>query len=183
MSEENTGRGLLIVYSGDGKGKTTAALGMCLRVVGHGWKVCVIQFVKGSWKYGELEGVKRLAPEVELHVVGRGFVGVAEDSDGSQFEEHCRAAREGLELARGVIEAGDRELVILDELCVALDLELLNREEVEKVLEERKEAQHLVITGRGAPDWLLQKADLVTEMKEIQHPYQKGIKAMKGIDW
>jgi len=183
MDESKSSQGFLIVYTGDGKGKTTAGLGMCVRAVGYGWKVCIIQFVKGSWKYGELEGIKRLAPEVELHVVGRGFVGIADDSDSSQFEEHCKAARKGLDLARRVIEAGDHELVILDELNVAIQLGLLTREEVEKVLERRTREQHLVITGRGAPDWLIEQADLVTEMREIKHPYQKGIKAQKGVDW
>lgn len=174
-------QGLLIVYTGDGKGKTTAALGMCVRATGYGWKVCVIQFVKGSWKYGELKGVKRLAPEVELHVVGEGFVGIIDDS--KQFEEHVEAAREGIALARAKIQAGAHQLVILDELNVALDLGLVNRAEVEKLLEARSEMQHMVITGRRAPDWLIEKADLVTEMKEIKHPFQQGIEAQKGIDW
>ena len=181
MANESIDLGLLVVYTGNGKGKTTAALGMCVRAVGYGWKVCVIQFVKGSWKYGELEGIKRLAPLVELQVVGEGFVGIIDDN--KQFEEHCQAARDGLALARQKIESGEFELVILDELNVALDLKLLSAEAVRALLESRPPAQHLVITGRGAPDWLIEAADLVTEMKEIKHPYRQGIKAQKGIDW
>lgn len=180
-------RGLLIVYTGNGKGKTTAALGMCIRAVGYGWRVCVIQFVKGSWKYGELKGLKRLEPEVELHVVGEGFVGIIDDD--KDFEEHCKAAREGLVLADEKLRSDDFRLVILDELNVALELGLVKREKVADLLKLRgdesagKKKIHLVITGRGAPDWLVAEADLVTEMKEIKHPFQQGIKAQKGIDW
>lgn len=181
MDESKSSQGLLIVYTGDGKGKTTAGLGMCVRAVGYGWKVCVLQFVKGSWKYGELEGIKRLAPEVELRVVGQGFVGIVDDH--KQFEEHQAAARKGLAEAGEILGSGEYPLVILDELNVAIQLGLLTRKEVEKILERRTLEQHLVITGRGAPDWLIEQADLVTEMREIKHPYQKGIKAQKGVDW
>lgn len=174
-------KGLLIVYTGNGKGKTTAALGMCVRAVGYGWRVCVIQFVKGSWKYGELEGIKRLAPELELKVVGEGFVGIVDDN--KEFEEHQEAARKGLVEATEIVAAGQYRLVILDELNVALDLGLIDRGSVEGLLAAKGDRQHLVITGRGAPDWLKEEADLVTEMTEIKHPYQKGILAQKGIDF
>ncbi len=174
-------KGLLIVYTGNGKGKTTAALGMCIRAIGYGWKVCVIQFVKGSWKYGELEGIKRLAPEVELRVVGEGFVGIIDDQ--KDFEVHCKAARDGLEEAGKILTSGKFPLVILDELNVALDLGLVTPEAVRELLALKSDRQHLVITGRGAPDWLIEMADLVTEMREIKHPYQKGILAQKGVDW
>ena len=173
--------GLLIVYTGDGKGKTTAALGMCLRAVGYGWRICLIQFVKGSWKYGELEGLKRLAPEVELHVIGEGFVGIVDDD--KDAEVHREAARKGVRLAIEKIKSGDYPLVILDELNVAVNLGLVSYEELEEILASRSEVQNLVITGRDALDSLIEKADLVTEMTEIKHPYQKGILAQKGIDW
>jgi cob(I)alamin adenosyltransferase len=181
MTNNETKKGLLIVYTGNGKGKTTAALGMCVRAVGYGWRVKIFQFVKGSWKYGELEGIKRLAPEVELQTVGEGFVGIVDDT--KKFEEHQAAALKGLGQAAGAISSGDHPLVILDELNVALDLGLLSREQVERVLDMRHEMQHLVITGRGAPDWLIERADLVTEMGEIKHPYQLGIMAQRGVDW
>ncbi|MBD3331751.1 cob(I)yrinic acid a,c-diamide adenosyltransferase [candidate division GN15 bacterium] len=174
-------QGLLIVYTGHGKGKTTAALGMCVRALGYHWRVCIVQFVKGSWKYGELRGVKRLSPEIELHTVGEGFVGIVDDN--KERSEHIRAAKEGVEFARKIIESCDYPLVILDELNVALKLELVDREDVESLIDAMSHEQHLVITGRDAPEWLIEKANLVTEMKEIKHPYQEGILAQKGIDW
>jgi cob(I)alamin adenosyltransferase len=173
--------GLLIVYTGDGKGKTSAALGMCVRAVGHGWKVCLIQFIKGTWKYGELQGIKRLEPEVELHVVGEGFVGIMDDT--KSIEEHRRAAQQGVSLAVEKLRSGEYRLVILDELNVAMKLGLVTKEEVQQIIDARSERQHLVITGRDAPDWLQEQADLVTEMREIKHPFRKGIPAQKGIDW
>jgi cob(I)alamin adenosyltransferase len=174
-------RGLLIVYTGNGKGKTTAALGMCVRAVGYNWNVCIIQFVKGSWKYGELKGIKRLEPNVELFTVGEGFVGIVDDQ--KSFEEHRSAAKKGVEFSIEKIRNGGFRLVILDELNVAVNLGLVTEEEVDEILAARTEMQHLVITGRDATDSLMEKADLVTEMKEIKHPYQKGVLAQKGIDW
>lgn len=179
--EKQEKKGLVVVYTGNGKGKTTAALGMCVRAVGYNWQVCIVQFVKGSWKYGELKGIKRLEPNVELHTVGEGFVGIIDDD--KDFEEHRAAAKKGVGFAIEKIKSGDYPLVILDELNVALDLGLVTDEEVEDILAACSEKQHLVITGRGAPEWLIEKADLVTDMTEIKHPYQKGILAQKGIDW
>jgi len=182
MAKEQAGaKGLLIVYTGDGKGKTTAALGMCVRAVGYDWKVCLIQFVKGSWKYGELKGIKRLEPNVELHTAGEGFVGIVDDT--KDFDEHRQAAKNGVELAIEKIKSGEYPLVILDELNVAASLGLVTPEEVESILAARSERQHLVITGRDATEELKEKADLVTEMVEIKHPYQQGVLAQKGIDW
>ncbi len=177
----NKDRGLLVVYTGDGKGKTTAALGMCVRAVGYDWKICLIQFVKGSWKYGELKGLKRLEPNVELHVIGEGFVGIEDDK--KDIKVHQDAARKGLELAQEKVASGAYQLVILDELNVAMSLQLIDRQQVEALVDNKPEAQDMVITGRGAPDWLLERADLVTEMREIKHPYQAGLPARKGIDW
>ena len=178
---EDKGQGLLLVYTGDGKGKTTAALGMCVRAVGYNWRVCVIQFVKGTWKYGELKGIKRLEPNVEMHVIGEGFVGILDDT--KEFVEHQEAARKGIELAIKKIKSGEFRLVILDEINVALDLGLVSEDDVRAVLKARGERQHLVFTGRGAAEWVKETADLVTEMVEIKHPYQKGVLAQKGIDW
>ncbi|HOD66149.1 MAG TPA: cob(I)yrinic acid a,c-diamide adenosyltransferase [candidate division Zixibacteria bacterium] len=178
---EKKNTGLLIVYTGNGKGKTTAALGMCVRAVGYDWQVCVIQFVKGSWKYGELKGIKRLAPNVELHTVGEGFVGIVDDT--KDFEEHRAAARKGVALALEKIRSRAYPLVILDELNVAVDLGLVTDDEVRELLAARDAEQSLVVTGRGARDWLVEQADLVTEMREIKHPFQKGVLAQKGIDW
>jgi cob(I)alamin adenosyltransferase len=179
--EQETSKGLLIVYTGDGKGKTTAALGMCVRAIGYDWRICLIQFVKGSWKYGELKGLKRLEPNVELHVIGEGFVGILDDD--KSFDEHRLAAKKGVDLAIEKLRSGSYQLIILDELSVAQTLGLVTADELESILSARAETQNLVITGRGASEWLKDKADLVTEMKEIKHPYQKGILAQKGVDW
>ncbi|HWR82109.1 MAG TPA: cob(I)yrinic acid a,c-diamide adenosyltransferase [Candidatus Deferrimicrobium sp.] len=179
--EPKASRGLVMVYTGHGKGKTTAALGMCVRAVGYNWNICVIQFVKGSWKYGELKGLERLKPNVELHVVGEGFVGIIDDT--KDFEEHREAARKGISLAIEKVSSGQYQLVIVDELNVALKLGLVSEDEVRSILDACNPAQHLLITGRDAPDWLTARADLVTEMREIKHPFQKGVLAQKGIDW
>ncbi len=173
--------GLLIVYTGDGKGKTTAALGMALRATGYGWKIAIVQFIKGSWKYGELKSIKRLAPEVELFVAGSGFVGIVDDT--LPREEHEKAAQEALALARKLITENKHRLVILDELNIATDLGLVTLRQLDELLDSKPAEMNLVITGRGAPTTLIERADLVTEMKEIKHPYQKGILAQKGIDF
>ncbi len=179
--QEGSQNGLLVVYTGNGKGKTTAALGMCVRAVGYDWNICLIQFIKGSWKYGELEGIKRLQPNVELHVVGEGFVGIVDDT--KSFEQHRQAARKGVLLAVEKVKSSRYQLVILDELSVALKLGVVTDEETKSILDARSHTQHLVITGRDAPEWLKEKADLVTEMREVKHPYQKGMQAQEGIDW
>jgi len=174
-------KGLLIVYTGDGKGKTTAALGMTIRAVGYDWKVCIIQFIKGSWKYGELDGIKKLLPNVELNVMGEGFVGIIDDK--KSFEQHRAAAKKAFDLSMEKIASDKFNLIILDELNVAISLGLISQEELEQIIRSKPEKLHLVITGRGASKWLIDQADLVTEMKEIKHPYKKGILAQKGVDF
>ena len=174
------GRGLVIVYTGDGKGKTTAALGTALRAVGRGFRVLIIQFIKGSWEYGELESLKRLAPELELVRVGKGFVGIVDDT--LPREEHEEAAREGFDLARKRVTSGEYDLVILDELNYAVQGGLISIEDVMALVKDKPPELHLLITGRDAHPDLIAAADLVTEMREVKHPYQKGIPAMRGID-
>ena len=127
-----------------------------------------------------MEGIQRLAPEVELRVVGQGFVGIIDDD--KPFEEHQEAARQGLAEAREILKSQAFSLIILDELNVAIQLNLLTREEVEKTLDTRSDKQHVVITGRSAPDWLIDQADLVTEMREIKHYYQPKVPARSGIE-
>lgn len=173
-------RGLVIVHTGNGKGKTTAALGTALRAVGHGMKVLIIQFIKGSWRYGELKSLKRLEPELELIRVGKGFVGIIDDK--LPREEHVEAARKGLELAREKVMGGEYDLVILDELNYAVLGGLIPIEDVLDLVRNKPSWVHLIITGREARPELIELADLVTEMREIKHPYQKGIKAQQGID-
>lgn len=173
--------GLTIVYTGNGKGKTTAALGMCVRAAGYKWKVKILQFVKGSWKYGELKGIKLLADFVELEQVGEGFVGIVDDD--KDIEVHREAARKALAYARETVESGKYDLVILDELNVALDLGLVELQDVLDLIAAKPEKLHLVLTGRGAKPEVIEVANLVTEMTEIKHPFRDGILAQRGVDW
>jgi cob(I)alamin adenosyltransferase len=175
------GRGLLIVYTGGGKGKTTAALGMTVRAVGYGHKVLILQFIKGSWHYGELDGLKRLAPEVELVQGGEGFVGIIDDT--KERSEHEQAARHALAIAEEKLAADTYDLAILDEINYAVNLDLIALEDVKRLIANRPRRLDLVLTGNHAHPDIVAMADLVTEMKEIKHPFQKGLKAKKGIDF
>jgi len=181
LTDEEKKIGLIIVNTGDGKGKTTAALGICVRAVGYDMKVAMIQFIKGSWHYGEIDGIKKLAPNVELFAGGKGFVGIVDDN--LPREEHEKAARSTLEHAEELMLSGKYDIIILDELNVAVSIGLLELKDILKLLDKKPEKLDIVITGRGAKDELIERADLVTEMKEIKHPYQKGILAQKGIDY
>lgn len=174
-------KGLVIVYTGNGKGKTTAALGLCIRAAGYKKKVKILQFIKGSWKYGELEGIKLLKDFVEMEQVGEGFVGIVDDD--KDFAVHQAAAQEGLAHAKEITISGEYDIVILDELNVAIGLGLVELEQVLEMVRNKPERLHLVITGRNAHEKLIEIADLVTEMREIKHPYQKGVLAQRGIDW
>ena len=180
-NNKKTNRGLVICYTGDGKGKTTAALGMCVRAAGYKMKVAVVQFIKGSWHYGEMDGIKLLKPYVELQTAGKGFVGILDDK--LPREEHIAAAREALEIAAGKVSSGDYEIVILDEIFVGVQLKLIEARDILSLIENCADQTNLVLTGRGAPPEVIEKADLVTEMTEIKHPFQKGIQARKGIDF
>lgn len=177
--EEN--KGLVVVYTGNGKGKTTAALGMCVRAAGYKKKIKILQFVKGSWKYGELKGIELLKEFVEMEQVGEGFVGIVDDN--KEFSVHQEAARKGLAYAREIIHSGKFDIVILDELNVAIDLGLVPLEDALELIRNKPDLLHIVVTGRGAKQELIDLADLVTEMREIKHPYQKGILAQRAIDW
>ncbi|MBA3824751.1 MAG: cob(I)yrinic acid a,c-diamide adenosyltransferase [Ktedonobacterales bacterium] len=176
-----SGRGLLIVYTGGGKGKTTAALGMALRAVGYGHRVLIVQFIKGSWHYGELTSIQRLAPEVELLQGGEGFVGIVDDK--LPIEDHVAAAQAALAMARTKIATDVYDLVILDEINYAVQLGLITLEEVKQLVAARPTRLDLVLTGNHAHEDLIAMADLVTEMREIKHPYQQGQSAKKGIDF
>jgi cob(I)alamin adenosyltransferase len=172
------GKGLLIVFTGNGKGKTTAALGMALRAAGHGMKVLILQFIKGSRSYGELKALKRFA-EVTIEPLGTGFTWQKES-----IEEDARLARSGWERAVEAIEGASYQMIILDEMNYVLSYGLLPLEPVLKAVATRPEKLHIVFTGRGAPDELVRAADLVTEMRQVKHPYQeKGVKAQPGIEF
>jgi len=173
--------GLVIVYTGNGKGKTTAALGMALRAIGHDYKVCMIQFIKGSWHYGEMSSSKKLEPEFELIAVGKGFVGIIDDT--SPHSEHEKSAREALRISKEKILSKKFDIVILDEINYAIDLSLIELNQVLDLIKLKPSNVTLVLTGNHAKDEIIQSADLVTEMKEIKHPFKSGIKAKKGIDF
>ena len=173
-----TTNGLLMVYTGHGKGKTTAALGLAFRALGHGLPVCIIQFIKGSWKYGELQSAVRFSDLLEFHVVGEGFTWQSRDPEADR-----RAARAGWDLARERIQAGRHHLIILDEFTYVLKFKMVDEDEAIACFRNRPEALHLLITGRDAPPSLTEAADLVTEMRELKHPFKAGIKAQKGIEF
>ena len=173
--------GLVIVYTGGGKGKTTAALGMALRAVGYGHKVCMIQFIKGSWHYGEMDSSKKLAPEFELVAIGKGFVGILDDK--SPKEDHEKYAEEAIKICKDKILSEKYDLIILDEINYAVNLGLINIKSVMDLIKLKPKKLDLVLTGNHAKEEILKLADLVTEMKEIKHPFQSGIKAKKGIDF
>lgn len=174
-------QGLVIVYTGNGKGKTTAALGMALRAVGYGHKICLIQFIKGSWPYGEMKSVKRLEPELELIIAGKGFVGIIDDK--SPIEEHQKVAKQALKTSKERIQSDKYNIVILDEVNYAINLGLIDKKEVLDIIKSKPEKLNLVLTGNHAKQEIIDAADLVTEMKEIKHPFKSGIKAKKGIDF
>ena len=173
--------GLVIVYTGKGKGKTTAALGMVLRALGYNYKICMIQFIKGSWHYGEMTSSKRLEPEFELIAVGKGFVGILDDK--GPRREHERIAREALRLSKEKIESKKYDIIILDEINYAVNLGLVKLEEVLDIIKIKPPKLNLVLTGNYAKKEVIDLADLVTEMKEVKHPFKSGLKAKKGIDF
>ena len=174
-------KGLVIVYTGNGKGKTTAALGMALRAIGYEHKVCMLQFIKGSWHYGEMDSSKKLEPNFELIAVGKGFVGILDDN--SPREEHEKYAAEAVRICREKINSGKYNVVILDEVNYAINLGLIDVQEIIKIIKEKPSNLDLVLTGRDVKEEIVELADLVTEMKEIKHPFKSGIKAKKGIDF
>ncbi|MDC0171655.1 cob(I)yrinic acid a,c-diamide adenosyltransferase [Candidatus Nitrosopelagicus sp.] len=173
--------GLVIVYTGNGKGKTTAALGLAMRAVGYEHKVCMLQFIKGSWHYGEMDSSKKLEPNFELIAIGKGFVGILDDN--SPREEHEKYAAEALRICREKINSGNYNVVILDEVNYAINLGLIDVQEIIKLIKEKPSNLDLVLTGRDVKEEIVELADLVTEMKEIKHPFKSGIKAKKGIDF
>ena len=174
-------KGLLIVYTGPGKGKTTCALGTAFRAVGQGLRVLMVQFIKGSWHYGELDAAKMLGDDkFEIRPMGRGFVKVG----GAETDpEDIRMAEECWETGREAIYSGKYELVILDEINYVISYKMLDAAKVAEALKGRPEVVHVICTGRNAHPLLVEQADLVTEMKEVKHPYTKGILAQRGIDY
>ena len=173
-------KGLVLVHTGDGKGKTTAAMGMAFRGVGHGLKTLMVQFIKGTWKYGELDAVTRLEPFFEIKPMGKGYKKLTEQPPSP---EDVQAAEEAWTYVKNQIFSEKYHMVILDEINVAIYYHLISVEDVLKVLKSKPESVNLVLTGRNAHPDIIETADLVTEMREIKHPYNKGIKAQKGIEF
>ncbi|MBI5698611.1 MAG: cob(I)yrinic acid a,c-diamide adenosyltransferase [Thaumarchaeota archaeon] len=173
--------GLVVVYTGKGKGKTTAALGMALRAIWHNYKVCMIQFIKGSWHYGEMSSSKRLEPEFELTAIGKGFVGIIDDK--TPKEVHQKIAKEAIEIAKEKIASEKYDIVILDEINYAVNLGLVDVKQVLDLIKIKPQKVTLVLTGNHVKQEVVDAADLVTEMKEIKHPFQRGIRAKKGVDF
>jgi cob(I)alamin adenosyltransferase len=174
-------RGLLIVHTGPGKGKTTAALGTALRAVGQGLKVLMVQFIKGSWHYGELDAAKMLGSgRFQILPMGRGFVKVGVEKPDP---EDVRLVREAWNFASDKMMSGEYDLVVLDEINYAISYKMLDPEQVVEKLKQRPEMVHVILTGRNAHPLIVEAADLVTEMREVKHPYQKGIPAQRGIEY
>jgi cob(I)alamin adenosyltransferase len=170
-------RGLLVVYTGQGKGKTTAALGLCFRALGRGMRVAVVQFIKGKWKTGERLFAERLEGLTFL-VMGRGFTWNSDD-----LSRDKEAAEAAWRQSRALIASGEHAVVILDELTYVLNYGFVPVSEVLEALEQRPAHVHVVVTGRNAPEALVARADLVTEMQNIKHPFAQGRTAMLGIDY
>jgi cob(I)alamin adenosyltransferase len=171
-------KGLVMVYTGEGKGKTSAALGLIFRGLGYGWRVAVVQFIKGAWKTGEAEMAKELAGRVDWFSLGDGFTWVTKD-----YEKDVASARKAWAKCLEVLVDERYQLVVFDELCYVLKYNFLSVEEVLEGLKRKPAQTHVVLTGRDAPQALIDAADLVTEMREIKHPFKQGFKAQPGIDY
>ncbi len=180
LQARKTKKGLLIVFTGDGKGKTTASLGMALRTIGHGHKVAIIQFIKGGWSTGEEKALKNLSSNISWHALGEGFTW--ETQDRVRDEE---LVREAWQIAKTFIKDKTYKLIILDEINIAMKLGYISSEEVITFIKSLiNRENHIVLTGRGASESIINQADLVTEMKLIRHPFkEQGIKAQECVEF
>jgi cob(I)alamin adenosyltransferase len=173
-------RGLIIVNTGPGKGKTTAAMGTALRAVGQGMKVLMLQFLKGSWHYGELDAVKAFGGQFVMKQMGRGFVKVG----GAETDpEDIRMVEQAWAEAEQAIGSAGWDLIILDEINYAISYGMLDPAKVTAVLKRKPEMLHIILTGRNAHPTIVELADTVTEMRQVKHAYEKGVMAQKGIEY
>lgn len=173
-------KGLIIVNTGPGKGKTTAAMGTALRAVGNGMKVLMLQFLKGSWHYGELDAVKAFGDNFVMKQLGRGFVKVG----GAETDpEDIRLVEEAWEESRQAVNSGQWDLVVLDEINYAISYGMLDPVKVVEALKNKPEQVHVILTGRNAHPTIVELADTVTEMKQVKHAYEKGVMAQRGIEY
>ena len=171
-------KGLLMVHTGKGKGKSTAAMGLVLRALGHHMKVGIVQFVKGAWKTGERDVLARFPDLVAIRAMGEGFTWETQDR-----ERDIRAARQAWDMAKAMIADPELKMVVLDELNIVLRYDYLPLDEVIDVLKNKPRDLHVVVTGRNAKPELIEIADLVTEMTEVKHPFKAGIKAQAGVEF
>jgi cob(I)alamin adenosyltransferase len=174
-------QGLVVVITGNGKGKSTSALGMALRACGHGMRVCIVQFMKGDLYAGEWDGIRRLDCAIELHATGKGFCGI--QGNPYPWEEHRANAQDAIDLVREKIASGAFDLMILDEINNALKLRLVDLEQVLEIVTGKPPLMHLVLTGRDAHERVIELADTVSEVREIKHAYRRGIEPQPGIDY
>jgi cob(I)alamin adenosyltransferase len=183
-NQEDSRRGLILINTGPGKGKTTAALGTAFRAAGNGMRVLVLQFLKGSWHYGELDSAEGLSSAAGFTYVmrqmGKGFVKVG----GAETDpEDLKMVQDAWAEAAKEILSGDWDLIVLDEINYAIGYKMLDAEVVAEVLRQKPEMLHVILTGRNAAPVLVEMADTVTEMREVKHAYQKGILAQRGIEF
>ena len=172
-------KGLILVNTGDGKGKSTAAFGTALRAIGRGYKVAIVQFIKGKWKTGEAEAAKKyFGSALEIFSMGEGFTWETQN-----FDRDVKTAREAWAKCRELLRDKEHQLVIFDEINYVLKYNFLDTAEVVDELQKKPLMKHVILTGNGAPAELIELADLVTEMKCIKHPYQQGIQAQPGIEY
>jgi cob(I)alamin adenosyltransferase len=174
-------KGLLVVITGDGKGKTTTALGIAVRACGHDMKVCIIQFMKGDLYAGEWDGIKKMNCQIELFATGKGFCGI--QGNPYPYKEHRKNAQEAIQIVHQKMESDPPDILILDEINNALHLKLVDLDQVLKIIERKPPQIHLVLTGRNAHPRIIDLADTVTEMMEVKHAYRKGIEPQPGIDY
>jgi cob(I)alamin adenosyltransferase len=174
-------KGLIVVITGNGKGKTTSALGMAMRACGHGMKVCIIQFMKGDLYAGEWDGIRKMSCSIELHATGKGFCGI--QGNPYPFREHRANAQDAVDLVREKMASHAFDLMILDEINNALKLNLVDLEQVLEILRSKPPFMHLILTGRDAHPEVIELADTVSEVIEIKHAFRKGIDPQPGIDY
>ncbi|MDA1090678.1 MAG: cob(I)yrinic acid a,c-diamide adenosyltransferase [Proteobacteria bacterium] len=171
-------KGLVIVHTGKGKGKSTAAMGLAIRAIGHGMKVGIVQFVKGVWETGERDVLDKFPDLVTIKAMGEGFTWETQDR-----ERDIKAAQTAWAASKEMIASGEYKMVVLDELNIVLRYDYIPLDDVIKTLKSKPEGLHIVITGRNAKDDLIAAADLVTEMTMIKHPFRGGVKAQAGIEF
>jgi len=171
-------QGLILVHTGNGKGKSTAAFGTALRALGYGWKVAVVQFIKGDWKTGEQEAAKTFGNRFLLESMGEGFTW-----DTKSFKRDCAAAKKAWKRCVQLLRDRTHQLVIFDEINYCLKYNFLKTSDVLRELRRKPALKHVILTGNGAPKALIQAADLVTEMRCLKHPFNKGLAAQQGIEY